>query len=155
MDITQVYKLFPTQESCLAYIEALRWKGQPICPYCRAMHSTAAPKEQRHHCNGCNTSFSATVGTVFHHTHLDLQKWFLAAWLILNAKRSISARQLGRDLEVNKNTAWRIAMQIRQAMASEQRELLESVVEMAPQDGGKLRRGRGTSRTMSRAPGVR
>jgi transposase-like protein len=155
MDVAQIYKLFPTQESCLAHIESVRWNGAPVCPYCGALHSTAAPKEQRHHCNACNTSFSATVGTVFHHTHLDLQKWFLAVSLILNAKEGISARQLGRALEVNKNTAWRIAMQIRQAMASEQRELLESVVEMEAQGGGKLRRGRGTSRTMSRAPGAR
>jgi transposase-like protein len=151
MDVIDVYRLFPTQESCLAHIESVRWQGAPVCPYCGALDSTAVPREQRHHCNACNTSFSATVGTLFHHTHLDMQKWFLAISLILNAKKGISARELGRALEVNKNTAWRIALQIRQAMASEQRELLESIV--SGQGGGKLRAGRG--RAASRAPGAK
>ena len=64
----------------------------------------------------CKTGFSVTVRTIFHHTHLPLQKWFLAVMLMLNAKKGLSALQLSRDLDVNKNTAWRIAMQIRKAM---------------------------------------
>jgi transposase-like protein len=31
-------------------------------------------KQQRYHCNNCNTSYSVTVGTIFHDTKLDLQK---------------------------------------------------------------------------------
>jgi transposase-like protein len=144
MNIIQVYKRFPTQDDCLTHIENVRWKGTPVCPYCGTIgQSTPLPAEKRHHCNACNTSFSATVGTIFHHTHLDLQKWFLAVALILNAKKGISARQLARDLEVNKNTAWRIAMQIRKAMAeAEHRALLRGVVEMdETYVGGKPRKG--------------
>ena len=70
-----------------------------------------------------------TVGTIFHRTRLDLQKWFLAISLILNAKKGISARHLGRDLRVDKDTAWSMAMRIRRAMV-EQRELLAGIVEM-------------------------
>ena len=29
----------------------------------------------------------ATIGTIFRHTHLPLQKWFLAILLMLNAKK--------------------------------------------------------------------
>jgi len=72
-----------------------------------------------------------TVGTIFHKTRLPLQKWFLAITLILNAKKGIAARQLARDLKVNKDTAWRISMKIREAMAQrEQRTLLTGLVEM-------------------------
>jgi len=50
---------------------------------------------------------------------------------MLNAKKGLSALQLSRDLDVNKNTAWRIAMQIRKAMTqAEQRSLLTGIVEM-------------------------
>ncbi|MFB3057275.1 MAG: IS1595 family transposase, partial [Ignavibacteriaceae bacterium] len=76
----------------------------------------------------CNTSFSVTVGTIFHDTKLDLQKWFLAVSLILNAKKGISSRQLSRHLEVNKDTAWRMQMQIRKAMAQDA-TLLKGIVE--------------------------
>jgi len=83
------------------------------------------------------------VGTIFHHTHLPLQKWFLAVMLMLNAKKGLSALQLSRDLNVNKNTAWRIAMQIRKAMTqAEQRGLLTGIVEMdEAYIGGKPRKG--------------
>ena len=84
-----------------------------------------------------------TVGTIFHHTHLPLQKWFLAITLMLNAKKGLSALQLSRDLEVNKNTAWRITMQIRKAMMqAEHRDLLTGIVEMdETYIGGKPRKG--------------
>ena len=165
MNIVRIYKLFPTEADCIAHLEAVRWKGAPACPYCGAIGSSPLPKEHRHHCNACKTTFSVTVGTIFHHTHLPLQKWFLAIALVLNAKKGVSARQLARDLEVNKNTGWRMGMQIRKAMAErEQRDLLSGVVEMdetyiggkprkgnigsSGQSGGnKSQRGRGTKKT--------
>ena len=72
-----------------------------------------------------------------------MQKWFLAISLMLNAKNGLSSLQLSRDIEVNKNTGWRIAMQIRKAMSqAEQRELLTGVVEMdETYIGGKPRKG--------------
>jgi len=131
MNILEIFKRFPAQEDCIAYLEKVRWNGVPTCPYCGSDNSTPLPKEQRHHCNNCNTSYSVTVGTIFHRTHLPLQKWFLALCLILNAKKGISARQLARDIEVHRNTAWRISMKIREAMSqSHQRELLTGLVEM-------------------------
>lgn len=130
MDLDEIFERYPTQADCHSHLEDVRWRGKPRCPYCQSPNSTAMPTESRHHCNNCNTSFSVTVGTIFHHTHLTLQKWFLAVTLILNAKKSISARQLSRDLKVNKDTAWRIAMKIREAMTeADHRALLIGLVE--------------------------
>ena len=145
MNITRIYQLFPAESDCIAHLEKVRWKGKPVCPYCASDRATAAPDEQRHHCNNCKTSFSVTVGTIFHHTHLPLQKWLLAVSIVLNAKKGLSARQLARDLDVNKNTGWRMGMQIRKAMAERaQRELLTGVVEMdETYIGGKPRKGNG------------
>ena len=74
---------------------------------------------------------------------MPLQKWFLAVMLMLNAKKGLSALQLSRDLKVNKNTAWRISMQIRKAMKQAgQRSLLTGIVEMdETYIGGKPRKG--------------
>lgn len=145
MNIISIYQRFPNEIDCLRHIEQVRWKGRPVCPYCTSDRVSPAPTEQRHHCNACNTTFSATVNTIFHHTHLPLQKWFLAISLILNAKKGISARQLGRDLEVNKNTAWYLGMRIRRAMQdAAERDLLTGIVEMdETYIGGKPRKGTG------------
>lgn len=131
MNITEVYRKFPTEADCIAYLEHVRWQGKPVCPYCFSEHTTSILVEQRHHCNSCNTSFSVTVNTIFHHTHLPLQKWFLAISRILNANKGISARQLARDLEINKDTAWSLAMRIRNALTEpDQRNLLHGLIEM-------------------------
>ena len=80
--------------------------------------------------------------------------------LILNAKKSLSALQFSRDIQVNRNTAWRVAMQIRKAMRErEHGSLLIGIVEMdetyidgKPRKGNKCdddtpnKRGRGTSK---------
>lgn len=159
MNIVKIYEMFPTEADCIAHLEKVRWKGKPTCPYCQSQNTTPVPKEQRHHCNNCNTAFSVTIQTIFHHTHLPLQKWFLAVSLILNAKKGLSSRQLTRDLQVNKDTGWRIAMKIREAMRQhQQRELLTGMVEIdeayiggKPRKGcpsdTKHKRGRGTNKT--------
>ncbi|MBA3829865.1 MAG: IS1595 family transposase [Taibaiella sp.] len=129
MNIISVYKQFPTQASCIKHLEHVRWNERPVCPYCQSTNQSPLPKENRYHCNTCNTTFSVTVGTIFHKTKMDLQKWFLAIALTLNAKKGISARQLARDIEVTKDTAWRILMQIRKSFVDDC-ELLEGIIEI-------------------------
>lgn len=137
-----------------------------MCPYCGS--TNAAPSRDgrcRHRCYDCKTSFSVTVGTIFHHTHLPLQKWFLAIMLMLNARKGPSTLQLSRDLLVNKNTAWRIAMQIRKAMSqAEQHSLLTGILKMddiyigdKPHNSTKRNSGSGRNRRgggMNKAPEV-
>ena len=129
MNIVQIYKRFPAHDHCIAHLEAIRWHGKPVCPYCKSTKATTLSKERRHHCNFCNTSFSVTVGTIFHKTKIDLQKWFLTVSLVLNAKNGISARQLSHDIEVNKNTAWFVLTRVRRAML-EQGKFLDDIVEV-------------------------
>ena len=161
MNLVEIFKKFPTQEDCIKHLEKIKWKGEPSCPYCNSKRVTSYKKELRHCCNRCKTSFSVTVNTIFHQTHLPIQKWFLAITLILNAKKGISSRQLARDIEVNKNTAWSMQMRIRSAMIDTP-TLLSGIVEMdETYVGGKprkrnnnkddgtppLKRGRGTKKT--------
>ena len=119
VNILDIFSKFPTRKDCIDYLEKVRWNGRPRCPYCGSNHNV--PMQDRHHCYTCKTSFRVTVGTLFHRTHLPLQKWFLAIHLMLNAPKRISALQLARDLEVNKNTACRIHLQIRKAMTRARR----------------------------------
>ena len=131
MDIVKIFEKFPDKNTCIKNLEFIRWSDTPVCPYCSSKNSTQKLIELRHFCNNCKTSYSVTVGTIFHHTHLPIQKWFLAIVLILNAKKSISSRQLSKDLKVNKDTAWRITIKIREAMKQKwQRDLLTGIIEM-------------------------
>ena len=145
MNLIQIFKQFPTQESCIEYLEQKRWDNIPICPYCSSTNTNKCFNEKtkrfRHYCNGCKKSFSVTINTIFHDTRLPLQKWFLAISLILNAKKGISSRQLARDIEVHVETAWSMGHRIRKAMKGDQAELLSGIIEMdETYIGGKPRK---------------
>lgn len=150
MNIVQVFKQFPTQESCVRHIEKVRWGNSPVCPYCNSVHCSTMKKEKeyrinRYHCNKCNATFSVLVNTIFQDTKLELQKWFLAVSLVTNAKKGVSSRQLARDLEVNHKTAWYMQMRIRRAMHQDGAQLLQGIIEMnGTYVGGKPRKGTGT-----------
>jgi transposase-like protein len=130
MNIFEVYKKFPNQKSCVQHLEKVRWGKEPICPYCGSKNTNKLVHELRHHCNGCRKSFRVTVGTIYHRTHVPLQKWFLLSALMLNAKKGLSAYQAARDLGMNRPTVWLMMHRIRKAMESDQAQLLRDIVEM-------------------------
>lgn len=127
-DLERVRKRIPDELACIRLLEELRWNGTPRCPYCASTRQTRYRDGARYHCNGCYTSYSVTVNSPFHHTHLSLQKWFLAVVLILGSRRSVPARHLASHLSVSKNTAWLVDQRIRLALKSpDQRILLEAL----------------------------
>lgn len=128
MEILGLVKDFGTQEQCISKLENLKWKGKPLCPYCGSEKSTKRKGSFRHHCHSCNAAYSVLIGTIMESTKLPLPKWFLAMFLIINAKKGISSLQLARDLGVNKNTAWYLQKRIRQAM-NEEDQILKGLVE--------------------------
>ena len=128
MNIVQIYKTFPTKQDCINHLEIVRWNNEPVCPYCKSKNQTKRKNTNRYQCNNCNTSYSVLVDTIFENTKLDLQRWFLAVSLVLNAKKGISSRQLARDIDVTKDTAWYMMMRIRKAIPTSG-DLLEGIIE--------------------------
>lgn len=131
MNIIETINRFPDQGTCIAYLEHLRWHGDAECPYCKSKRSSKRLETHRHLCNSCNRSYSVLVGTIFESTKLPLSQWFLAISLILNAKKGLSARQLSRDLGINRKTGWYLQMRIRKAMQDgEDGNLFNGIVEV-------------------------
>ncbi|QLE53488.1 transposase (plasmid) [Nostoc sp. C057] len=121
------------QEYYLNLLEQIRWGGTPRCPYCGSINATAYKSERRYHCNECFTSYSVTVGTLFHKTYVDLEKWFVAIRLVIKSPKSTSARKLAENVGVNKNTACYMIARIRRAMV-EELELLEKLMQIDESD---------------------
>lgn len=151
MTIIDVFHQFQTQEQAVEYLEQIRWKGHPVCPYCTSKavgrHSSGDRKGMRWQCRDCTRAFSATVGTIFHGTHIPLRSWFLCIALMLNAKKSASSYQIARDLGMRRPTVWSMMHRIRLAMANdqEQADLLHGIVE-ADETYIGARRKRGSKR---------
>ena len=131
MDLLKVFHKWPTHESCIEYLEQVRWGLIPACPLCRSVdvaRKVDGYRVGRWNCYGCKSSFNVLSGTIFQKTKVPLQKWFLAIALILNAKKSISSHQLARDLDLTQPTARYLAMRIRRAMG-DQGDLLSRIAE--------------------------
>jgi transposase-like protein len=116
-----------SRQACLQYLEKIRWGGTPKCPYCESTNSTEIKPECRYHCNSCFNSYSVTVGTLFHKTHVDLAKWFVAIKLVMKSSTTITVRELAIQIGVNKNTASYMIARIRNAMIEES-ELLQKLI---------------------------
>ena len=131
-----VMKWWPTEEEAMVHLERLRWKGRPLCPYCQGdkvcVHASRDRILRRWQCQDCHRSFSAMVGTIFHNTHVPLQKWFLAMSLMLNAKKKVSIAQMARDLDLPYKTTWGLAVRIRDAILADpdQKRLFQSIVDI-------------------------
>lgn len=131
MNLIETITRFSDQRICIDYLEGMRWGYVPQCPYCQSKLSSERKGTIRHQCNSCNSSYSVLVGTIFEDTKLPLPKWFSAIALILNAKKGLSSLQLGRDIGVNRKTAWYLQMRIRKAMQDgEDQDLFKGIVEV-------------------------
>lgn len=120
--------MLKTPEECLALLEQIRWGEEPKCPYCNSTNSSAFKKERRYHCHNCFTSYSVTVNTIFHRTRVKLlPKWFQAIQLVMIEPKKVSVRQLATEIGVDKDTAYRMLLEIRRA-TGEKSELLQQLL---------------------------
>ena len=64
----------------------------------------------------CRKDFSVTTKSVVESSHIKLNVWLQAFFLMASSKKGISAHQLHRTLEVDYKSAWFLAHRIREAM---------------------------------------
>lgn len=128
-NLIELFEKFNSEDRCREYLEVLRWPSGICCVRCGNASVSKLEKRHQYQCNGCNYQFSATAGTVFHDSHLPLWKWFLAAYLICDSKKGVSANQMHRMLKVSYKTAWYLCHRIREAMKTETSEKLKGIIE--------------------------
>lgn len=131
--VIKLIKQFPTEQSCLDFLESKRFANGYYCVYCvstKISKHNEKDRRNRLQCGDCKKSFSVTVGTIFHRTHFDLRNWFYIISMMLNAKKGISAYQVARELELNRPTVWAIMHRVRKVLETEQGELLRGIFEM-------------------------
>lgn len=80
MNLVTIFEKFPDQESCIAHLEQVRWRGNPKCPLCGSedvAKKVEGKKIGRWNCHACKSSFNVLSKTIFSGTKIPLQKWFL------------------------------------------------------------------------------
>ena len=129
MDLITLMDKFGSSEKCRAYLEDLRFPDGVFCLRCESKKISRIYKRNQFVCDACNYQFSVTVDTIFHNSHLPLQKWFAAIYLMCESRKGISANQMKRTLKVAYKTAWYLCHRIRKAVESGDGALLTGIVE--------------------------
>lgn len=150
LSMPKFLKDYGTEFQCEQALATVRWPDGFRCPRCEgAGHFVFRDGPRKvFQCTGCRHQASLIAGTVFQGTKLPLTTWFLAIYLISQAKTGLSALALRRQLGVSYPTAWLIHHKLMQVMADrEERYVLAGKVQVddaylgGERTGGKAGRG--------------
>ncbi len=118
LTISQFFKQFPDDETCLQHLFETRFGQGYTCPRCERPSNWYRIKAERaYSCQWCGHHLHVTVGTPFEQTRTPLQLWFYAIFLFTTTRHGVSAKELQRQLGVTYKTAWRMGHEIRKHMA--------------------------------------
>ncbi|MBY0349490.1 IS1595 family transposase [Tabrizicola sp.] len=112
---------FHNEEAAYAYVEARVWANGRVCPHCGETERTGklGGKSTRigtYKCYQCRKPFTVKIGTIFEASHVPMNLWLQAIYLMSASKKGISSNQLHRTLGVTLKTAWFMSHRIREAM---------------------------------------
>lgn len=150
LSMLEFLKDFGTEMQCEQALEAVRWPSGFHCPRCNdAAHYVMRNGTRKvFQCKTCRHQTSLIAGTVFQGTKLPLTMWFLAIYLVSQAKTGLSSLALKRQLGVSYPTAWLIHHKLMQVMVNrEERYVLDGKIQVddaylgGERTGGKVGRG--------------
>lgn len=103
MSLPEFMRAFGTEAQCAQAVKAARWPNGFECPrYGSADHYVVGHGARKlFQCQGCRHQTSLTAGSLMEHTKLPLTTWFMAIYLIGQAKTGLSALALKRHLGVS------------------------------------------------------
>jgi hypothetical protein len=157
MSIADFMSRYGTEAQCEAALFASRWPRGFRCPRCTSSRHYVVEQDCRklYQCWVCRHQTSLTSGTMMDSTKLPLRTWFLAIFLISQAKTGLAALALKRHLGVNYRTAWLMNQKILLTMAKrDERQPLEGNVQVDDAYLGGERPGVGGRGSKNKVPFV-
>jgi len=125
-----LFETFPTEASCIAFLESKRWENGAVSPYDPTSKVYKRRGDGMYRCKNTGKNFNVRVGTIFEGIKLPLRKWFMAIYLICNHKKAISATQLSKDITVTLKIACFLLHKIRRTFHIIHTEKLDGEVEL-------------------------
>jgi len=126
--LADLHMSFPTEESCILFLEGERWHGNVTSPF-DPSSTVWKCKGNKYRCKNTGKYFNVRTNTFLDSSNISLRKWFFAIWLVTSHKKGISSLQLGRDIGVTQKTAWMMAHKIRTNLVSNDESKLSGTVE--------------------------
>lgn len=146
--LREFQKKFSSEAACLEYLTRSRWPNGFICPHCGKTKYWVIKNPFGYECGNCGRRTSPMSGTTLHRSHIGIQDWFWAAYLVATHTPGFSAKQLERQLGCQYRTAWFMLHRLRRSMVNDSRSKLTGDVEVDEAFiGGPVKgpRGRGVT----------
>ena len=114
--ITELIRMFPSNEAAEAWFIQQRWPNGVHCPKCESdnIQERASRKPQPYRCRSCRKDFSAKTGTLMQGSNLGFQKWAIAIYLMTTGIKGVSSMRLHRELGITQKSAWFMEHRIRE-----------------------------------------
>lgn len=128
--ILDLIKAFPDEQACINHLEQLRWNGEVVSPF-DPTSKVYDCKGNKYKCKNTGKYFNVKTATLFDNSKIELQKWFIAIYLITEQSKGISSVQLAKDLNITQKSAWFMAHRIRNCFGiSEDADQMKGEVEI-------------------------
>ena len=113
------FKDFPSEASAIQYIEGIRWPNGAICSFCQSTRTSRQKNPQYHQCKDCRKKFTVRTGTVFERSHIPLDRWLYAMYILQTTRKGMSSLQLSKELGITQKATWFMLHRLRTACGIE------------------------------------
>ena len=129
ISMLELFRKYPDAESARKYFEDRKWSKDVYCPHCEEVEGITKRKNAYYRFNNRKKDYTVRTGTIFERSHVPLNKWLFAMYMLMTARKGISSLQLSKELGVTQKTAWFMLQRLREACGVDD-SLLTCVVEI-------------------------
>lgn len=114
-------KIYPDQESCMAFLEKLKQEKGYKCYKCANTTYYHGRIRGNRRCTQCSYEESVTAHTLLQNTRIPINKAFYIIFLVYSSNGKISSYKLSEMLSIRQSTCWAYSSRIKKAMQDKKR----------------------------------
>ena len=109
-NLSEFWEFFPTEQSCIDYLEEHLWKGKPVSPFDPTSQVYKCKKRKNwYKCRNTNKYFNVRTGTKeLKYSKIPLRQWFYTFYVVATRKKGVTSQLLGDDIGVTQTSAWNL-----------------------------------------------
>lgn len=112
----EFHSLYPTEFSCLKYLENEKWQNKFTCTKCNHNQFSINQMTLSRKCNRCSHIESVTANTIYHGIHFPIQKAMYLVHCVIHSSDSLNISSLSRDIDLRLNTTRAFVIKVRESM---------------------------------------